>query len=71
MKEYLLPPGGRFYKANLHAHTTVSDGLMTPLELKEAYRKEGYSVVAFTDHDVMVDHSELSDGEFLALRGWH
>ncbi len=70
MKEYLLPPGGAFFKANLHAHTTVSDGQMTPLELKEAYRKEGYSVVAFTDHDVMVDHSELSDDGFLALRGW-
>ncbi len=70
MKDYLLPPGGSFYKANLHTHTTVSDGLMTPLEVKEAYRARGYSVVAFTDHDVMVDHSELSDGDFLALRGW-
>lgn len=70
MREYLLPPGGAFYKANLHAHTTVSDGVMTPSEVKEAYRANGYSVVAFTDHDVMVDHSELSDDGFLALRGW-
>lgn len=70
MREYLIPCGGSFYKANLHAHTTVSDGQMTPLELKEAYRARGYAIVAFTDHDVMVDHTELTDEGFLALRGW-
>ena len=26
MKEYLLPKDGSFFKANLHTHTTVSDG---------------------------------------------
>ena len=70
MRNYLLPRTGQFYKANLHAHTTVSDGKMTPAELKAAYRARGYQVVAFTDHDVMVDHSDLTDGDFLALRGW-
>lgn len=70
MIHYLLPRGGRFYKANLHAHTTVSDGKMTPAELKEAYLSRGYQIVAFTDHDVMVDHSDLTDEGFLALRGW-
>ena len=69
MREYLLPRGS-FYKANLHSHTTVSDGKMTPAELKAAYKARGYSIVAFTDHDVMVDHSELSDSDFLALRGY-
>ena len=70
MREYLLPPTGRFYKANLHTHTTVSDGKMTPEEVKAAYKSRGYQIVAYTDHDVMVDHSELSDSEFLALRGY-
>ncbi len=70
MKEHLFPTVGQFYKANLHAHTTVSDGKMTPEELKAAYLEKGYSIVAFTDHDVMVDHSELSDRSFLALRGY-
>lgn len=70
MREYLLPRTGGCYKANLHAHTTVSDGQMSPSELKAAYRARGYSVVAFVDHDVMVDHSELSDEGFLALRGY-
>ena len=70
MREYLLPAGGQFYKANLHAHSTISDGAATPEEIRDAYRAAGYSVVAFTDHEVMVDHSELSGPDFLALRGY-
>ena len=69
MKKYLLPSGVRFYKANLHTHTTVSDGKRTPEEIKELYKSHGYSVVAYTDHDVMVPHNELSDADFLALVG--
>ena len=37
MKKYLLPNGNKFYKANLHVHTTVSDGAMTPEEIKKIY----------------------------------
>ena len=67
MRQYLLPEKGKFYKANLHMHTTVSDGANTPQEVKEAYQKEGYSIVAFSDHEVMVPHNELTDCNFLAL----
>ena len=34
MKKYLLPKEGNFYKANLHCHTTISDGRMTVEETK-------------------------------------
>lgn len=67
MKKYLLPNNGNFYKANLHVHTTVSDGEMTPEEIKRLYSERGYSVVAYTDHEVMVPHPELTDENFLAL----
>ena len=50
MKRYLLPQDGQFYKANLHCHTVISDGHLTPAEVKEAYVAQGYAVVAFTDH---------------------
>ena len=69
MKKYLLPKKN-FYKANLHCHTTFSDGKFTPEELKEFYKSRGYHIVAFTDHEVLVPHTELSDGEFLALTGY-
>ena len=70
MKKYLLPKNGNFYKANLHCHTTFSDGRWTPEKVKEEYMNRGYSIVAYTDHNVMVPHGELSDDSFLALTGY-
>lgn len=73
MKQYLLPPlaeSGAF-KANLHCHSTVSDGRLTVEELKAHYMKNGYSIIAFTDHDVLVAHDDLNEeGRFLALHGY-
>ncbi len=70
MKKYLLPENGNFYKANLHCHTTCSDGSKTPEEIKEMYKRRGYSIVAYTDHNVLIDHSDLADDEFLPLLGF-
>ncbi len=64
---WLLPEMGTFYKANLHAHTVVSDGKLTPEEMKREYQKRGYSVVAYTDHRVYRNHTELNDDSFIAL----
>ena len=38
------------WKANLHAHSTTSDGRYTPEELIALYAEAGYDVLAFTDH---------------------
>ncbi len=70
MKKLLLPEKGNFYKANLHCHTNISDGKLSPEEIKAHYMKNGYSVVAFTDHDVMVPHPELREEGFLPLNGY-
>ena len=67
MKKYLLPNDVNWYRANMHNHTTFSDGHMTPEEIKEAYMNHGYSIVAYTDHEILLDHSELSDENFLAI----
>ena len=69
MRKYLLPENGQFYKANLHCHTNVSDGRLSPAEMKEEYKKRGYSVIAYTDHNILVAHPELTDDEFVALHG--
>lgn len=69
MRTYLLPKNGQFYKANLHSHSTVSDGKLTPAEMKDLYKRHGYSVLAYTDHELMVPHPELTDEEFVALTG--
>lgn len=70
MKQQLLPKEGQAYKANLHCHTVFSDGKMTPAEVKELYRSMGYSIVAYTDHDILIPHDELTDDDFLALHGF-
>ena len=70
MKKYFLPRNGNFYKANLHCHSTLSDGRKTPEEIKEIYQNKGYSVVAYTDHDILISHNELTDDNFLALNGF-
>ena len=67
MKKFLLPESGNYYKANLHCHTNISDGNRTPEEIKSAYKAHGYSIVAYTDHDVFIPHPELCDESFLAL----
>jgi hypothetical protein len=70
MRQYLLPQDGCFYKANLHCHTTHSDGAMTPEEIKRSYLAEGYSIVAYTDHNIMLSHADLRDASFLPLTGF-
>lgn len=46
----LFKPGMKFYKGNTHAHTTRSDGRLTPEEVCETYRSAGYDFLALTDH---------------------
>ena len=70
MRKYLLPEEGSFYKANLHCHSTVSDGRWSPERIKQEYMAKGYSVIAYTDHDVLIPHPELTDGHFVALSGY-
>jgi hypothetical protein len=68
MKTYLLPRDGQFYKANMHSHSTLSDGQVTPSELKLIYKKKGYSVFAFTEHSTYHDLREkLDDKDFITL----
>ncbi len=63
----LLDEKQKFYKANLHAHSDYSDGRLSVEELKEAYKSRGYSIVAFTDHEHVIDNSRLNDEDFLTI----
>ena len=40
-------------KADLHLHTTASDGKLTPVELVALAHKEGLNLIAITDHDTI------------------
>lgn len=43
---------GRFWRGNLHTHSTRSDGVLSPEEVCRRYRAEGYDFLALTDHFV-------------------
>lgn len=43
---------GRFWRGNLHTHSTNSDGVLPPEEVCRRYRAEGYDFLALTDHFV-------------------
>lgn len=42
------------FRADLHCHTTCSDGSMTPRELVLYAKKRGLSALSITDHDTVV-----------------
>ena len=67
MKKSLFFSDGPFYKANLHTHTNYSDGRFSPEEMKALYQERGYSIVAFSDHEILVPHPELASEDFLPL----
>ena len=47
------------YYANLHTHSTHSDGKYTPAQLARMALEEGYGAVAVTDHDTVTGYGEL------------
>ncbi len=65
--QVLLDKNKKYYKANLHCHSTYSDGKLTVEELKKRFMERGYSIVAFTDHEHIVDNSHLTDENFVAI----
>jgi len=66
-RNYILPKDGNFYKANLHCHSTCSDGKFTPEHLKEIYKERGYSILAYSDHNAVIPHNDLRDEDFLPI----
>ena len=59
----LLIDGSRpHYRANLHTHTTMSDGQRTPSECIALYRSEGYDILAITDHRRVTVPEDVPEG---------
>ena len=56
MRKILISKDLNSYKANLHCHSTYSDGKLTVKTLRDEYKKRGYSIIAFSDHHVLENH---------------
>lgn len=59
----------RFYKGNLHCHSTISDGSLTHEQLIALYQSHGYSFICFSDHEVFTDNTALDTKDFISLPG--
>lgn len=65
------PPGG-IGRADLHTHTTASDGLLRPEQLVRLAGQRGLSAIAITDHDTMdgvMDAQALETPGLLVVAG--
>lgn len=66
---------GRFYRGNLHGHSTNSDAAWSPAEYCRQYRQNGYDFVALTDHCLeqygwkISDTREFRSDDFTTLIG--
>lgn len=59
--------GNKWYKGNLHTHTSLSDGRLSPDEVISMYRRGGYDFLALTDHWKLSE--TIEDKDFLLLSG--
>jgi 3',5'-nucleoside bisphosphate phosphatase len=49
------------FRADLHCHTTASDGSSSPKEIIDLAVKKGMQALAITDHDTIKGYSEIRD----------
>lgn len=59
---------GRWVKGNVHTHTTQSDGLFSPQQAIDWYRRHGYDFLAITDHWVLTPGRIVAD-DFVTVTG--
>ena len=52
---------GRFWRGNLHTHSTRSDGVLSPAEVCRRYQAEGYDFLALTDHFIGLFDYPITD----------
>lgn len=61
MPSNFFTTAGKFYRGNLHTHSTNSDGVLSPEEVCRRYQAEGYDFIALTDHFVGLFDYPLTD----------
>ena len=66
---------GRFWRGNLHTHTTLSDGALPPVDVVDAYKNAGYDFVMLSEHFVhqfdwpVADTRAMRSNSFTTLIG--
>lgn len=55
------------FRADLHTHTSCSDGSYTPQQLIELAKERGLQAISITDHDTIEAYSQIEDAGSLVL----
>lgn len=68
MRDFLPLEGKKnWYKGNLHCHSTMSDGRFTPEQLAARYKENGYSFLAFSEHELYTDWENFNREDFIII----
>jgi hypothetical protein len=60
---------GKWFKGNLHLHSTNSDGKLPPEEVAKIYKDKGWNFLAFTDHRLYTHYKEWNEKDFIVIPG--
>jgi hypothetical protein len=75
MQQLPFDKPGRFWRGNLHTHSTQSDGHLSPENVCHLYREMGYDFIALTDHFLksynypITDTTPFQDETFTTILG--
>ena len=75
MKPLAFSKSGKFWRGNLHTHSNHSDGLLSPDDLCQQYKDEGYNFLVISDHFVglynypITEPSNFSHSDFVTVLG--
>ncbi len=61
MQQLPFAQPGRFWRGNLHTHSSQSDGAYSVAEVCQRYRQNGYDFIALTDHFLARYNFPISD----------
>lgn len=67
---FLQDENALWLKGNLHSHTCNSDGVLTPEEMKKAYKEHGYDFLCISDHQFYSDTRAMTEKDFTMIQGF-
>lgn len=73
MRNFPFDKPGKYFRGNIHSHSTQSDGLLSPSEVVRAYRERDYDFLAISDHFLanygypITDTSSFRTSDFTTL----
>lgn len=75
MQHQAFARAGRFFRGNLHTHSTMSDGALAPAEVCRRYAEAGYGFICLSDHFIgrfgypVTDTTGLRTNRFTTILG--